>query len=103
METDPDKDIIVVGDYNDFLQSGTTKKLGAGKTLQMTTSEPESRGEVSHHGHYRSLIDHIGITKGKGAAEEYIPNTTYVVQGDSNSDHSPVVASFRNVDNDPSV
>lgn len=97
---EPDKDIIVVGDYNDFIDSNTVKKLGAGDSLQMTTAEPASRGEFSHHGEYQSLIDHIGVTKGKGAAEEYIPNTTYVVPGDSNSDHSPVVSSFTTQDND---
>ena len=100
MTSGEDKDIIFVGDFNDTLNSKTTKKLGEGTSLHMTTSETAARDEWSHPVTHR-LIDQIGVTtKEGGSLEEYIPGTTGTVKDRITSDHRPIVSSFRDVDND---
>jgi endonuclease/exonuclease/phosphatase (EEP) superfamily protein YafD len=100
MASDGDKDIVFAGDFNDTLNSSTTKKLGEGTDLHMVTSESAIRDEWSHPVTHR-LIDHIGVTTANGGSlEEYIPGTTGVVKEKVSSDHRPVVSSFKDVDND---
>lgn len=101
MAAGEDKDIIFAGDFNDTLNSSTTRKLGEGTDLHMVTSEAAIRDEWSHPVTHR-LIDQIGVTTVNGGSlEEYIPGTTGVVRGERvTSDHRPVVASFKDVDND---
>jgi len=103
----PDKDIIVVGDCNDFLNSKSTKALGEG-VLHMTTAEAAARGEYSNIPHH-SLIDQIGVTTAEGGAEEeYITGSTHVMDTKEykgyrkwGSDHNPVISSFKSdKDND---
>ena len=76
--TNPDKDIIVVGDYNDFVNSKTTKTMSSG-VLYMSTAEAAARGEYSNIPH-KSLIDQVGITSIEGGAEgEYIKGSAHVM------------------------
>jgi len=100
MASGVDKDIIFVGDLNDTLNSKTTKKLGEGKSIHMTTAESAARDEWSHPVTHR-LIDHIGVTTGEGgSSEEYIPGTTGAIKDRVTSDHRAIVSSFKDVDND---
>jgi len=95
-----DKDVIIVGDFNDTLNSSTTRNLGEGKDFHMTTSEAAARNEWSHPV-TRRLIDQIGVTTAQGGSlEEYIPGSTGVVREKTTSDHRLVVGSFKDVDND---
>jgi len=100
MASGGDKDIVFVGDFNDTLNSSTTRKLGEGTSLHMATSEAAARGDWSHPVTKR-LIDHVGVTTtGGGSLEEYIPGTTGALRERVPSDHRPVVSSFKDVDND---
>jgi len=105
--TSPEKDIIVVGDCNDFVNSTSMKTLSDG-ILQLTTEEAAAKGEFSFIS-FKSLIDQIGVTMVNinggaigGAVEKYIKGTTHVVDTKKypgyrkwGSDHNPVIASFK--------
>lgn len=108
-----DKDIIVVGDCNDFVDSKCMKSLSNG-IMQMTTEEAKAKGEYSNIP-WKSLIDQIGVTVVNinggavgGAVANYIKDSTHVFDARKypgykkwGSDHMPVVASFRSdIDND---
>jgi len=102
-----DKDIIVVGDCNDFVDSQCMKSLSNG-VMQMVTEEAKAKGEYSNIP-WKSLIDQIGITVVNinggpvgGAVANYIKDSTHVFDARKypnhrkwGSDHMPVVASFK--------
>jgi len=102
-----DKDIILVGDCNDFLDSKCMKTLTDG-VMQFATEEAKAKGEYSNIP-WKSLIDQIGITVVNinggpvgGAVANYIKDSTHVFDTRKypnhkkwGSDHMPVVASFK--------
>jgi len=94
-----DRDIIMVGDFNSELNSGTTRVFGEGGDTHFTTAETYARKYYTHARSGR-VIDHIAVSEG-GALEEYIPGTTGTINDrNRSSDHRMVVGSFRDVDND---
>jgi len=101
-----EKDIIVVGDFNDFVGSPPLKKMES--QLYFVTQEAAQRGDYSNI-KFKSLIDQIGVTSASGGAEaNYIPQSVHMPDIGKYpnfvsriSDHRPVVASFRS-DVDPS-
>jgi len=105
VETGGDKDIIVVGDFNDFIGSIPLKKMES--QLYFVTQEAAERGDYSNI-KFKSLIDQIGATKTPGGAESnYIPQSVHTPDVGKYpnfvkriSDHRPVVATFRS-DIDP--
>lgn len=102
-----DKDIILVGDCNDFIDSKCMKLLTDG-VMQFATEEAKAKGEYSNIP-WKSLIDQIGITVVNinggpvgGAVANYIKDSTHVFDTRKypnhkkwGSDHMPVVASFK--------
>ncbi len=100
-----EKDVIVVGDFNDFLGSIPLKKMES--QLYFVTQEAAQKGEYSNI-KFKSLIDQIGVTSVSGGAEaNYISQSVHMPDIGKYpnfvkriSDHKPVVASFRS-DIDP--
>jgi len=95
-----EKDIVVVGDFNDFLGSVPLRKMES--RLYFVSQEAEARGEGSFI-RRSSLIDQIGATSVQGGAmDNFIkgsvslpdirPYPNYIKRI---SDHRPIVASFR--------
>jgi endonuclease/exonuclease/phosphatase family metal-dependent hydrolase len=107
LETDDDKDYIVVGDYNDMPGSNTLKNLGKGNTVVFPTENSEGKDIYSNIA-YKSLIDHAALSScKKGASEEYIKGSLRTVNEknyknyDGVSDHKPIVFDIRSdEDND---
>jgi len=102
-----DKDVIIVGDLNDFVGSDALNTMAKGNVLQYATSEAKD-GFYSNI-RYESTIDHGGLTSVPGGAmEEYISGSLQTVdENDYNkytqkiSDHKPVFFEVRSdVDND---
>lgn len=97
---DGDKDVIVVGDFNDFVDSIALGKFD--NQLYFVTKEAKERGLYSTM-RYKSIIDHIGVTSGPGGSnEEYIKGSVsipdlrrYPNYVKRISDHKPVIASFK--------
>lgn len=114
LATDPNANLVVLGDFNDTKDSASTKAvIGRGKTKLVDTRPAERNGDelqpASHRLEHRcvtwthyyaredsfSRIDYILISQ--GMARRWITNETYVL-GIPNwgvaSDHRPIVASF---------
>jgi endonuclease/exonuclease/phosphatase family metal-dependent hydrolase len=107
MARSADKDMIIVGDYNDFVGSDTLSRAKDGGILDFVTREA-GKGFYSNVKYY-SIIDHAALSSAKGgASEEYVPGSlrtiderkypsyTYTI-----SDHKPVLFDVRTgLDND---
>jgi endonuclease/exonuclease/phosphatase family metal-dependent hydrolase len=95
-----EKDVIVVGDFNDFVDSPPLKKMNS--KLYFVTQEAARRGDYSNI-KFKSVIDQIGVsTVPGGAGDNYIANSVstpdigpYPGYLKRISDHRPMVASFR--------
>jgi endonuclease/exonuclease/phosphatase family metal-dependent hydrolase len=95
-----EKDVIVVGDFNDFVDSPPLKKMNS--QLYFVTKEAAEKGEYSNI-KFKSVIDQIGVsTVAGGARENFIPGSVsapdigpYPGFVKRISDHRPMVASFR--------
>jgi len=101
-----DKDVIIVGDFNDFVGSEALNIMD-GNLLHYATSETPD-GFYSNIP-YGGIIDHTSVTTVKGgSSEEYIPGTINTVDEhnyknyeDRVSDHKPVWFEVRSdIDND---
>jgi len=102
-----DKDFIMVGDYNDFVDSQALQIIGDG-ALTYPSSESTEKG-IYTNVKYKSVIDHGAVSSVKGGAdEEYIKGSfrtvdekNYPGYKDRISDHKPIVFDFNTaVDND---
>lgn len=102
-----DKDVIIVGDLNDFVGSEALNTMAKGNLLHYATSEVPD-GFYSNIP-YTSTIDHGALSSVPGgAAEEYVPGSTQTVNekdypgyAESISDHKPVFFQVKSdVDND---
>jgi endonuclease/exonuclease/phosphatase family metal-dependent hydrolase len=92
-----DKDLILLGDLNDFWGSDSMEKMG--EKVHFVTEEAVIRGDYTNM-KYLSLIDHIGVSQ--GAMEEYVPGSTVTPEWMDDekfmkriSDHKPIFCSFR--------
>ncbi|MDQ7825980.1 MAG: endonuclease/exonuclease/phosphatase family protein [Candidatus Eremiobacteraeota bacterium] len=100
VQSGKEKDVIVVGDFNDFLDSPPLKKMDS--QIYFVTQEAARKGEASNI-KWNSLIDQIGVTSRAGGAKEnfiersvFLPDIgPYPSFVERISDHRPVVASFR--------
>ncbi|MCD4784678.1 MAG: hypothetical protein K8T10_12730 [Candidatus Eremiobacteraeota bacterium] len=108
LETKVDKDVIVVGDYNDFIDSEALGIIDRGNTVHYATSEAKEKGIYSNV-RYKNTIDHGALSEGKGGAiEEYVHGSLRTVDENDYhnylrgiSDHKPIVFDVRSgVDND---
>ena len=102
-----DKDVIVVGDFNDFVGSDALNTMGKDNMLHFAAEEAPD-GMYSNI-RYKSIIDHGGISSVEGGAmEEYIPGSLDTVDEKdypgytkSVSDHKPIFFEVRSdIDND---
>ncbi len=102
-----DKDVIIVGDFNDYVGSEALNTMSKGNMLHYATEDAPD-GMYSNI-RYKSIIDHAGLTSVTGGAtEEYIKGTVDTVNEkdypgytDSISDHKPVFFKVRtDIDND---
>lgn len=91
-----DKDMIIVGDYNDFTDSSTLQNIDKGNTVDYVTQEAGK--DFYTNIRYRSVIDHAALSTGKGgASEEYIPGSLRTIDEKKIpgytkrvSDHKPI-------------
>ena len=102
-----DKDMIIVGDYNDFNNSPTLNGIDKGNPVDYATDEA-GKGFYTNI-RYKSIIDHAALSNAPGgASEDYVkgslrtidekkyPNYTHSI-----SDHKPVFFDIRtDKDND---
>ena len=104
-----DKDLIIVGDFNDLVASKTLKVLNDSNMVHFATEEVADDKHFYSNIPFRSLIDQTLIsTVPGGASEEFIPGSFETVnQDDYNrfvenvSDHKPVWFEVRSdIDND---
>lgn len=102
-----DKDVIVVGDFNDFLESDSLKVFKRSRTVEFVTEEaPEDFYSTIP---YNSFLDHALLTSGeKGSMKEYIPGSIHSIDEnkypeykDRVSNHRPVLFDVRtDIDDD---
>ena len=98
LSKEPDKDLIIVGDYNDFIDSEALKNINKGSKLEYVTQGEEEKGMYSNI-RYKNVIDHGAISSVEGGAnEEYIKGSVRTVDeskyknyAQGISDHKPVV------------
>ena len=97
LEDSKDKDLIMVGDFNDFVGSDSLKPLGKGGNVHfLTEGLPKS---FYSNVPYKGLIDHCIVTNvEKGSMEEVVPGSIHTIDEksypnylESVSDHKPVV------------
>ena len=97
LKDNKDKDVVILGDFNDFLGSDALNLMSEGSVLHHTTEEvPE---DFYSNIPYKGLIDHGSLSAGKGGAmEEFVPGTVRTLdENDYNefedriSDHKPVL------------
>jgi len=102
-----DKDVIVVGDFNDFLGSNSLKPLAKDKSFHFTTEDVKD--DFYSTLPFKSLLDHALVnTTDKGSMEEYIATSVYSIDEnkypnykDRVSNHKPVLFQIRSdIDND---
>ncbi len=97
LETNNDKDLIIMGDFNDFVGSDSLNDISRGGILHYAT-EDMPKGEFSNIPH-KGIIDHIGYTTVKGGADEEVKKGTvrtidhkkYPGYTKWGSDHKPVL------------
>ena len=98
LQTEDDKDVIIVGDYNDFADSKALKNIDRGDTVDYMTQNFEKEGNYSHV-RYKNVIDHLAVSNAEGGAnEEAIPGSVRTIDENNYkdykkgiSDHKPVV------------
>jgi len=97
LASDKDKDIIILGDLNDFWGSDSMVKME--EKVHFVTDEAVVRGDYTNI-KYLSLIDHIGVSE--DAMEEYIKGSTNTPEWMDDekfvkriSDHKPIFCLFR--------
>jgi len=103
----PDKDMIIVGDYNDFVGSRTLKGIDKGDTVDYATDEVGK--DFYTNIRYKSVIDHAAFSNDQGgASEEYVKGSLRTIDENkypgykhSVSDHKPIFFDVRSgMDND---
>jgi len=108
LKTKADKDVIVVGDYNDFIDSEVLGIIDKGNTVFYATSEAKEKGIYSNV-RYKNTIDHGALSEGEGGAiDEYVHGSLRTVDENKYdnykygiSDHKPIVFEVKSgVDND---
>ncbi|MEM8946817.1 MAG: endonuclease/exonuclease/phosphatase family protein [Planctomycetota bacterium] len=98
LTTDPDAQILLMGDFNDLWGSPTLETIvGTGATaLQLPLSEAAIKSLVTYNREpRRSMIDFILCSP--AMAKQYVPGSYRTVPGSvekTGSDHNPVVAWF---------
>lgn len=107
VKKDSDKDYIMIGDWNDKIDSEPLKKIMKDNKLGILTREDAESGDkdaVSYVRKKKSLIDHIVISK--DTKDEYVDDSIEIVRSDKVipkfaatkphgfSDHIPLVARF---------
>lgn len=106
-KNNPDKDMIIVGDYNDFVGSRTLKGIDRGDTVDYATDEVGK--DFYTNIRYKSVIDHAAFSNEKGgASEEYVKGSIRTIDESkypgykhSVSDHKPIFFDVMSgVDND---
>ncbi len=98
LSKESDKDLIIVGDYNDFVDSDALKTINKGNKLEYVTQGEEEKGMYSNI-RYKNVIDHGAVSSVEGGAnEEYIRGSVRTIDeskydhySQSISDHKPVV------------
>ncbi|MFP4497952.1 MAG: hypothetical protein ACLFQV_07025 [Vulcanimicrobiota bacterium] len=70
LENNEDKDLIILGDYNDMPESLTLQALREGDILNFSTGDLK-KNEYTNIPH-KAIIDHIGVTAVKGGAHEEV-------------------------------
>lgn len=108
LQTKQDKDMIIVGDYNDFVDSKTTQNVAKGGIIEYATKEAKPK-QIYSTVKYKETIDQIGLSSVKGGAtEEFVPGSLRTVDENDYyqylervSDHKPMVMTVKSgVDND---
>lgn len=97
LETNTDKDLVVMGDFNDFVGSEALNNISEGGILHYAT-EDLPKGEFTNIPH-KGIIDHIGYSAVKGGADEEVKKETIRTIDHRNypgytkwgSDHKPVL------------
>ncbi|OQA13387.1 MAG: Endonuclease/Exonuclease/phosphatase family protein [bacterium ADurb.Bin363] len=97
LEKSNDKDLIFVGDFNDFVGSDALKSLQKGKNVHFLTEGLAK--EFYSNIPYKGLIDHCTVTNVEGGAmDEVIPGSIHTIDEKeypgylkSVSDHKPVL------------
>lgn len=97
LDKNDDKDLIIMGDFNDFVGSDSLNSISDGGILHYAT-EDMPKGEFSNIPH-KGIIDHIGYTTVKGGADEEVKKGTvrtinhnkYPGYTKWGSDHKPVL------------
>ncbi|HMO83502.1 MAG TPA: endonuclease/exonuclease/phosphatase family protein [Lacipirellulaceae bacterium] len=99
LAADPERRIIVMGDFNDTPESATIETIIGGGPTALWSVHADMGGVVVatyNTGEHKSMIDFILCTP--AMRERYVPGTFQVPQGSietTGSDHNPVVATFR--------
>jgi endonuclease/exonuclease/phosphatase family metal-dependent hydrolase len=118
-KTDPDAKLIVLGDFNDVKDSGSTKAvIGRGKFKLIDTRPAERNGDTATNPvpafeprnvtwtHYYgkedtySRVDYILLSP--AMARDWLKNETYILRVPNwgvGSDHRPIVATFKTENN----
>lgn len=97
LRANSDKDMIVLGDFNDMLDSRSLDAIGEGGIIRYATSDL-GKGEYSNIP-YKSVIDHIAYTTVKGGADEEVKKGSVRTINEKRhpgytkniSDHKPVL------------
>jgi len=118
LATNPDANLIVLGDFNDTYDTPSTKAIiGRGKTAMIDTRPAERNGDNQPHPtnrrysprnvtwtHYYGVEDSYSridyILLNSGMAKEWVTNETYILTVPNwgiGSDHRPLVATFEAV------
>jgi endonuclease/exonuclease/phosphatase family metal-dependent hydrolase len=117
-KTDPDAKLIVLGDFNDVKDSGSTKAvIGRGKFKLIDTRPAERNGDTATNPvpafeprnvtwtHYYgkedtySRVDYILLSP--AMARDWVKNGTYILRVPNwgvGSDHRPIIATFEAID-----
>jgi len=103
-----DKDVIIVGDYNDFVGSEALNIIDRGDAVHYATEEAAEK-DIYSNIRYKSVIDHGALSNEEGGAtEEYVQGSLRTVDENKYksylhkvSDHKPIVFEVRSdKDND---
>lgn len=97
-----DKDVILVGDYNDYVGSEALDALDKGDTVDYTTQDGDAKGIYSNI-RYKTLIDHGAVSNVEGgAADEFIEGSVRTIDenqfknySERISDHKPILFDVR--------
>jgi hypothetical protein len=108
-ETNHDKDVVVVGDFNDFADSDSLSPLNKEGSLYFATMEKNDNENFYSNIPWESAIDHIAVSNvEKGAVEQFIPGSVRTIDESKYdnyleriSDHKPILLDVRtDIDDD---